>query len=48
MAAALKWAGKPVQFVDLGKEDHFLSRSVTRIAMLTAAVEFVEKYNPPQ
>jgi pimeloyl-ACP methyl ester carboxylesterase len=48
MAAALKGAGKPVQFVELEKEDHFLSRGVTRIAMLTAAVEFVEKNNPPQ
>jgi pimeloyl-ACP methyl ester carboxylesterase len=48
MAAALKSAGKTVQFVELQQEDHFLSRDVTRIAMLKAAVEFVEKYNPPQ
>jgi dipeptidyl aminopeptidase/acylaminoacyl peptidase len=48
MASALKGFGKSVQFVELEKEDHFLSRDVTRIAMLKAAVSFVEKYNPPQ
>jgi dipeptidyl aminopeptidase/acylaminoacyl peptidase len=48
MAAALKGAGKTVQYVELEKEDHFLSRGVTRIAMLNAAVGFVEKYNPAQ
>jgi dipeptidyl aminopeptidase/acylaminoacyl peptidase len=47
MASALKANGKIVQFVELEKEDHFLSRDVTRIAMLKAAVGFVEKYNPP-
>jgi dipeptidyl aminopeptidase/acylaminoacyl peptidase len=47
MASALKANGKSVQFVELEKEDHFLSRDVTRIAMLKAAVSFVEKYNPP-
>jgi dipeptidyl aminopeptidase/acylaminoacyl peptidase len=48
MAAALKGAGKNVEFVELQKEDHFLSRDVTRTARLRAAVAFVEKYNPPQ
>jgi dipeptidyl aminopeptidase/acylaminoacyl peptidase len=48
MAAALKAAGKPYQFVELEKEDHFLSREVARTAMLKAAVSFIEKYNPPQ
>jgi dipeptidyl aminopeptidase/acylaminoacyl peptidase len=48
MASSLKAFGKSVQFVELEKEDHFLSRDVTRIAMLKAAVSFVEKYNPPQ
>jgi dipeptidyl aminopeptidase/acylaminoacyl peptidase len=48
MASALKGYGKIVQFVELEKEDHFLSRDLTRIAMLKAAVSFVEKYNPPQ
>jgi dienelactone hydrolase len=47
MAAALKRAKKPYEFVVLPKEDHFLSREETRIAMLKATVAFVEKYNPP-
>ena len=46
MAAALKRAKKPYKFLSLKGEDHWLSRSETRIAMLRAAVEFVEKYNP--
>jgi hypothetical protein len=44
-ATALNGAGKTIQFFELEKEDHFLSRDVT--AMLNAAVSFVEKYNPP-
>jgi dienelactone hydrolase len=48
MAAALKHAHKPYEFVTLEHEDHFLSREVTRTAMLKAAVAFVEKYDPPQ
>jgi dipeptidyl aminopeptidase/acylaminoacyl peptidase len=47
MKAALIRSGKPVQFVQLPNEDHWLSREQTRTAMLTAAVAFVEKYNPP-
>jgi dipeptidyl aminopeptidase/acylaminoacyl peptidase len=46
MAAALRDEGKPVRLVALPNEDHWLSREQTRIAMLTAAVAFVEKYNP--
>jgi len=46
MAAALKRADKRYEFVELPHEDHFLSRESTRIAMLEAAVSFVEKYNP--
>ncbi len=46
MAAALKRAHKPYEFVTLEHEDHFLSREVTRTAMLKAAVAFVEKYDP--
>ncbi len=37
----LNWAGDD-------HEDHFLSREATRIAMLTAAVDFVQKYDPAQ
>jgi dipeptidyl aminopeptidase/acylaminoacyl peptidase len=48
MADALKDAGKPHQLVSLAGEDHWLSRSETRLEMLTAAIEFVDKHNPSQ
>nr|WP_295106688.1 S9 family peptidase [uncultured Caulobacter sp.] len=47
MASALKAAGKPYEFVTLDGEDHWLSRSQTRLQMLTTAVAFLEKHNPP-
>ncbi|MET0363353.1 MAG: S9 family peptidase [Sphingobium sp.] len=47
MASALRKAGKPVEFVTLPGEDHWLSRSATRLSMLESAVAFVEKHNPP-
>jgi dipeptidyl aminopeptidase/acylaminoacyl peptidase len=47
MADALKAAGKPVRFVKLDGEDHWLSRSETRLQMLTEAVAFLEANNPP-
>lgn len=47
MADELKDAGKPVEFVELPGEDHWLSTAATRKAMLDAAVAFVEKHNPP-
>lgn len=47
MKAALARAGKQVEFVQLNSEDHWLSRSRTRIEMLKAAVAFVERNNPP-
>ena len=47
MASALKSAGKPHELVQLKGEDHWLSRSETRRAMLEAAVRFVEQHNPP-
>ncbi len=46
MAEALQKAGKPVELVTLSGEDHWLSRSETRLTMLTAIVAFIEKYNP--
>lgn len=46
MATALRKAGKPVEFVTLSGEDHWLSRGETRLAMLEAAVRFVEAHNP--
>ena len=47
MADALKDAGKQVDFVKLDGEDHWLSRSETRLQMLDATVKFVEANNPP-
>jgi dipeptidyl aminopeptidase/acylaminoacyl peptidase len=47
MADALKKAGKPVDFVVLNHEDHWLSRSDTRLQMLQATIGFLEKHNPP-
>jgi dienelactone hydrolase len=48
MAAALKRAKKPYEMLVLTGEDHWLSQSETRVAMLKAAVAFVEKYNPAE
>jgi len=47
MTAALSRAGKPVELVKLAGEDHWMSRSETRLMMLRAAVSFVENHNPP-
>ena len=47
MADAMRKAGKPVEFVTLDGEDHWLSRGATRLKMLTDTVAFVEKHNPP-
>lgn len=47
MRRALEKAGKPVEFVDLRDEDHWLSREATRQQMLSATVTFLEKNNPP-
>lgn len=48
MADALKKAGKPVEFITLEGEDHWLSRGATRLKMLTETVAFVEKHNTPE
>jgi dipeptidyl aminopeptidase/acylaminoacyl peptidase len=47
MEKALKAAGKPVEFITMAGEDHWLSRETTRQSMLKSAVAFVEKNNPP-
>lgn len=47
MASALRRAGKSVELVTLPGEDHWLSRGDTRLAMLEAAVRFIELQNPP-
>jgi dipeptidyl aminopeptidase/acylaminoacyl peptidase len=44
---ALRHAGKDVQLVALKKEDHWLSRSETRLQMLEASVAFLRAHNPP-
>jgi dipeptidyl aminopeptidase/acylaminoacyl peptidase len=46
MVDAMKAAGKPVEFLPLAGEDHWLSRSETRQQMLTAMVRFIETHNP--
>lgn len=48
MADALRKAGKPVNFITLESEDHWLSRGATRLKMLTETVAFVERHNPPE
>ncbi len=47
MAAALTKAGKSVQSVTLKSEDHWLTSGETRLQMLTATLDFLEKNNPP-
>jgi dipeptidyl aminopeptidase/acylaminoacyl peptidase len=47
MADALKDAKKPYEFVELKHEDHWLSKSDTRLQMLQATVKFLETNNPP-
>ena len=47
MRNALERAKKPVEFVTLKAEDHWLSREATRQQMLSAIVTFLEKNNPP-
>jgi dipeptidyl aminopeptidase/acylaminoacyl peptidase len=47
MLSALKRAGKSVQLVTMKHEDHWLSRSDTRLQMLRASVEFLKANNPP-
>ena len=47
MAKALQHGGRPVEFVTLDKEDHWLSRSPTRLKMLEATVAFLKVNNPP-
>lgn len=47
MADALGRAGKPVQLVALPGEDHWLSGSDSRLAMLRACVDFLLRYDPP-
>ena len=47
MLKALQKANKPVEMVTMKKEDHWLSRSETRLLMLQSSIEFLKKNNPP-
>jgi dipeptidyl aminopeptidase/acylaminoacyl peptidase len=47
MYDALHAHGKDAQLVTLKNEDHWLSRSETRLQMLEATVSFLRKHNPP-
>ena len=47
MLGALKRAGKSVELLALKHEDHWLSRSETRLQMLEASVAFLKANNPP-
>ncbi len=44
---AMKRANKDVELVTLKHEDHWLSRSETRLQMLEASVQFLRAHNPP-
>lgn len=46
MAEALERAGQPYEIKALEGEDHWLSREDTRIRMLDAAIDFVQRHNP--
>jgi dipeptidyl aminopeptidase/acylaminoacyl peptidase len=46
MAKALKRTKKSVELVKLKKEDHWLSRSETRMQMLESVMNFLNTYNP--
>jgi dipeptidyl aminopeptidase/acylaminoacyl peptidase len=46
VAKAMKKAGRTVEFVTLDKEDHYFSRSATRLQMLQTSMDFLQKYNP--
>jgi len=47
MEKALRMAGKAVELVTLDAEDHWLSKSATRLKMLERSSEFIRRFNPP-
>jgi dipeptidyl aminopeptidase/acylaminoacyl peptidase len=47
MYDAMRAARKDVQLVALNEEDHWLSRSGTRLQMLQVSVAFLRAHNPP-
>jgi dipeptidyl aminopeptidase/acylaminoacyl peptidase len=46
MDKALRQAGKPVEFIAMKGEDHWLSIAATRQVMLEKTAAFVEKHDP--
>ena len=46
MNKALKKAGKTVDLITMNGEDHWLSKSSTRLEVLKAIDEFLDKHNP--
>lgn len=46
IATALRQASKPVEFIELNGEDHWLSRGETRQRMLEETVRFLQANNP--
>jgi dipeptidyl aminopeptidase/acylaminoacyl peptidase len=48
MYDALQRDRKNVQLIALNGEDHWLSRSATRLQMLQASVAFLRAHNPPE
>lgn len=46
MAEAMRRASKPVEFVEMPGEDHWLSRADTRLQTLRETVRFLEANNP--
>ena len=47
MLRAMKQAGKNVELVTMRNEDHWLSRSETRLQMLQSSIAFLKANNPP-
>lgn len=47
MYEALRSANKDAQLITLKEEDHWLSRSATRLQMLETSVAFLRAHNPP-
>ena len=47
MAAALRAAGKPFEYVVLENETHYLESGSLRTKMLESMIGFVVKHNPP-
>lgn len=48
MHAAMRRAGKPVEFLSLPLADHYFTREPDRLALLEAMEAFLARYNPPE